>query len=163
MSEPLAAYQFQNCLVRRWTEDHLDTLWPDGTSTPAQFSYSAANLQLAIELGYGFYGTDGNLYVGEGGINRMHLEHELSHTICAEAMGLKWSPTLYHVAHRPFYPDWAEEESRVKAFQKFCNDGIITGELRGLDKTTDLKALCLKLKEIVAQLQLPQNNQPVGP
>ena len=104
--------QFRGCAV--FVDDlnrRVETVFPDGSKCEATPQYDETSIGRAKSLGYG------------DDIWAMTVEHELSHTILAEAMNLPHSPTLYGVAHSDYHKNWREEESRVLAFQRFVREG----------------------------------------
>lgn len=111
MSTPRLELPLGIVTVRVWRPDYLETVWPDGRVCPALFVDDAQARAHAAEWGYG------------DDVQRMHLEHELTHTLLAQANGLPWSPVLYHVAGGPHVPTptRAEEEGRVVAVQRISN------------------------------------------
>jgi len=111
---------FKNCEVWEWRENaYLETRFPDGTKVPASPQGSIEQTFTALDLGYG-----ADLY-------RMCREHELCHTLLAEAIGQPYSRTLWAVAHPgdadniPLAEQHAEE-GMVLAFQRL----LMTGETR---------------------------------
>lgn len=119
---------------------YAETVFPDGAFCPALFVDDDPARQHAAELGYG---TD---------TRRMHIEHELSHTLLAEARGLPYSPTLRNVAVPGTTPDAerADEEWLVFAFQRYVTRGDWEAKL------TEIPALTMvaeRLRELSRHLQ----------
>lgn len=67
------------------------TRFEDGTEIHAWSVYDETSMKTARDLGY--QGTD------EEVIDAMTREHDLTHTVLAVARGLRYSPTLWRVAH----------------------------------------------------------------
>lgn len=90
---------------------YIETVFQDGTRCPADLSVATPEtLVNAWDLGY------------RGDTRRMHVEHELLHTLSAEAKGLSLSPTLWNVAHPGTVPNAAraDEEWLVFALQRYA-------------------------------------------
>src|SRR5688572_26332574 len=106
-------YQFKQCVVRYFPEtDYLETVFLDGLKCPAQFTFTPNDLCKAVDLGYS---------AGVSGVTQMHLEHELSHTFIAEALGEPYCPVLRSVAVKgPCTFAW-EREDLVLDFQRALN------------------------------------------
>lgn len=106
-------FDFKNCHVRYFpAADYLETVFQDGAKCPAQFSFTLDDVAKAEQLGYPST---------HQGVRTMHLEHELSHTVLAEALGEPYCPVLRSVAVKgPCEGAW-EREALVLAFQKSLN------------------------------------------
>jgi hypothetical protein len=111
-STPILEFPLGRAFVRVWTPDYMETGHPGGAVCPALFSYDDEAKANAQAWGY-----------GPDEVWRMHLEHELTHTLLAQAQGQEWSPVLYHVAGGAYMdaPDRAREEGQVVAVQKVAN------------------------------------------
>jgi hypothetical protein len=110
--------RFRGCEVRIWAA-YLETAFLCcGAKVPAAPQDTDAYRQTARACGYG------------DDTAALSRDHELAHTILAEARGLPWSPTLYSVAHgHPLPLGYVpEEEETVLSFQRWVN-----GDLSGLD------------------------------
>lgn len=137
----------RGCTIRIWhAGTYTETLFPDGTLCPAmaaspveQAETAADQARTAQELGYG------------EDVNAMVREHEILHTLLAEARGQEYSPTLFDVAHGVLnqwyhYP----EEKDVLAFQKYMNDPQTADDsLHRLAEEIDLQALLARAREIL--------------
>lgn len=107
--QPLNVIRFNGCEVKRWSDDYLETVFPDGRICPALFSYGPEAHADAQRLGYG------------DNVRLMHLHHDIAHTFLAEALGLPYSPVIHRVATGTDVPAdvRALEEGRVMAFQTY--------------------------------------------
>jgi hypothetical protein len=110
-NKPLAVLSVGSCQVVIWKPDYIETQFPDGSHCPALFAYDAQARDHAKQWGYGSQ------------VWRMHVEHELTHTVLAQESGLEWSPVLHHVAGGPQLDAGARllEEHRVVTQQKTAN------------------------------------------
>ena len=109
MSDPLLEWRLGSVVVKVWKPDYIETCWPDGKTCRALFVNDDHARYHAKQWGYG------------DDVNRMHLEHELIHTLRAQCHDLMpWSPVLYHVAGgTPMSNEArAQEEDRVVAIQR---------------------------------------------
>jgi hypothetical protein len=120
--------QFKHCFVRVANVGYLETVFEDGSICPALLVEDEQARASAADLGY-------------SNIQRMHVEHELSHTMLAEAAGLPYSPTLWNVAHPGSTPDEerALEEALVFSFQRFCTTGSRAPELLGIPMLDEIR------------------------
>jgi hypothetical protein len=90
---------------------YIETRFPDGTSIGATPNEDDRSLRTAADLGYG------------SDTWAMSRDHELAHAWLAHLDGMRWSPTMWRLAH-PYGDDLpddaqvAEEEARVLAFQR---------------------------------------------
>jgi hypothetical protein len=101
-------------LVRVFGDEHyLETVFPDGTRVPAAPQDTDQYRATAAALGYG------------DDIWRLCREHEIAHTTLMQSLGLRYSPTLWAVAHGergkiPNSPgEMAAEEKLVLAYQEW--------------------------------------------
>lgn len=101
-------------LVRVFDGEHyLETQFPDGTRVPAAPQDSDQYRATAAALGYG------------EDLWRLCREHEIAHTTLMQTLGLRYSPTLWAVAHGahgkiPNSPgEMAAEEKLVLAYQEW--------------------------------------------
>jgi hypothetical protein len=110
VSKPILEWRLGAVSIRVWAPDYIETVWPNGRSCPAIFFDDAQARQHAHEWGYG------------SDVRRMHLEHELTHTLLAQESPAKlpWSPVLYHVAGGAYVEDAerAKEEGHVVTVQR---------------------------------------------
>lgn len=96
---------------------YLETLFPDGSSVPAAPQRTPEYAETAQRLGYGAE-ADAQW--------RMCKEHEEAHTTLLQSLGLRYSPTLWAVAHGhhaaiPGSPgEMAAEEDLVLAYQRWA-------------------------------------------
>lgn len=114
MASPLLTLAFVGCRVDVWTPEYLETVFPGDRKARALFTYDDDVRMNAERLAYGW-----------DELRRFHVDHELGHTIVAEAQGLDYSPTLAHVAgvrELAQMDRWAEE-ALVFAVQRYANDG----------------------------------------
>jgi hypothetical protein len=110
----LQSIQLKTC---RFDFDHsrgyCQTVFPDGKFVPAVPHDTDEYRATAAELGYGAHTI------------QMCFDHELIHTLLAEAGGLDYSPVLRHVADEENSDlserESGEEEAHVMAFQKILN------------------------------------------
>ena len=109
---PMLQWTLGRVLVRVWEPDYMETCFPGGLTCPALFVDDAQARTNAESWGY-----------QPDEVWRMHLEHELTHTLLAQASGRPWSPVLYHVAGGWFVEDdkRAQEEAQVVAVQQTLN------------------------------------------
>ncbi len=123
MSEFLT-YHFKGCYVRYFpAADYLETVFLDRMKCPAQFTFTREDAEKATELGY----SD---TIPMRAIRQMHLEHELSHTFIAEALGEPYCPVLRSVAVKgPCEGAW-EREALVMDWQKYLNGLAMTTDVR---------------------------------
>jgi hypothetical protein len=137
--QPIRTYPFKQCVLRVWSEDHVDTLFFDGLSCPAQFEINPDTLMTAQECGYGTAGESEGikyLHTTEFHIRQMHLEHELLHTFLSQELGRPYSLVLRRVAQGE---TWSydqtreDEEALVLAFQKYLNTAEYTSPLEELE------------------------------
>lgn len=77
-------YRFDHATVEI-TANRVRTVFDDGNTCDGVPTYTAEQEARAVALGYG---------AGRGNVRRMHVEHELLHTLLAEAAGLTYSPSL---------------------------------------------------------------------
>lgn len=116
-------YHFKNCHVRYFpAADYLETVFPDGAKCPAQFTFTREDAEKATELGY----SD---TIPMRAIRQMNIEHELSHTFIAEALGESYCPVLRSVAVKgPCEGAW-EREELVMDWQRFLNGATASSNL----------------------------------
>lgn len=118
--QPIRIFPFAGCLVRVWTRDFLETVFPDGCACPALFVDDYDNRRNAEAWGY---------RPGPDGVRRMHFEHELLHTYLSEAVGLPFSPVLRKWARGDNAIAWAAikqsdrhaDEARAVEFARMLN------------------------------------------
>lgn len=101
-------------VFRMWRADYVETLFRDGSTVPAAPQSDGPYRERAELLGYG------------KDTAAMMREHELLHTVLAQAAGLPHSPTLWAVAHpndpsNPPLHELHEEEARVLHAQSVLN------------------------------------------
>lgn len=120
MTEP-QTIPFRNCHVRYFPEAfYLETVFPDGEMCPALFTFTDEDAAKARTLGY---------HPTRSGITQMHLEHELSHTFVAEALGEPYCPVLRSVAVKgPCEGAW-EREELVVDWQRYMNGAAASEQL----------------------------------
>lgn len=80
----------------------------DGATVPARPQDTAEYRARAAALGYG------------DDVLSMSREHELTHSLLAQWLGLIESPTLRGVAAGAFWPHWQAEEAAVLGIQRFA-------------------------------------------
>lgn len=123
MSKPLAIISgFRACEVWIWNPDYIETVFGDGRRAPAEFIVNDEQIARAKALGY------------NDDVQLMHFDHEISHTLVAEARGFTCSLVLAEAAQTcspPIDYYWWMEEMRVLAFQRYMNDGILDPCLNG--------------------------------
>lgn len=146
MSE-FITYPFQNCVVRYFpAADYLETVFQDGLKCPAQFTFTVEDFEKAYSLGYGKKRETDRRCLAVSDVMQMHLEHELSHTFIAEALGEPYCPVLRSVAVKgPCTFAW-ERESRVMLFQKALNGQA--GAAYGI-----LEAVLWETEELLAEFK----------
>ena len=109
MSQPLLEWRLGAVTVKVWRPDYIETCWSNGRTCKALFVDDDQARYHAQQWGYG------------NDVIRMHLEHELIHTLRAQSFDLKpWSPVLYHAAGgTPVEAkERADEEGQVVAIQR---------------------------------------------
>jgi hypothetical protein len=123
MSE-FITHTFKNCVVRYFpSADYLETVFEDGEKCPAQFSFFSADFKKAKGLGY----TSPEW--SRSAVRQMHLEHELTHTFIAEALGEPYCPVLRSVAVKgPCEGAW-EREALVVDWQRYMNGAAASEQL----------------------------------
>jgi hypothetical protein len=94
---------------------YCETIFSDGTVVPAVPHDTESYSQHAVALGYG-NDPDSRW--------RMCRDHELAHTLVAQAFGLPYSPTLWAVAHGSTKHtartgEMGAEEDLVLAYQRW--------------------------------------------
>lgn len=113
---------FSSCLSKIKVENaYIETIFEDDTKVPALPQYNPVSLFTSHDLGY------------EDDIKRMTIDHELLHTFLSEFAGLKYSPTLWSVAHQQnlevegVIEIWRqyEEEALVLSFQKYLKKKVV--------------------------------------
>ena len=141
VNEPYIEHQFRNCVVRLWPDErYMQTRFPDGTFCPAVPVLNAESQARARSLGYG------------EDLARMSVEHELAHTVLAEAYGLPHSPALWAVAHGEAPPHNAQlEEATVLGLQRFGREKAWHPILNGLGNVRAVQ-LALRVKRIADRL-----------
>jgi hypothetical protein len=115
MNDPTDRLYFRyQVMVRIFEDEHyLETVFPDGSRVPAAPHDSDEYRATAASLGYG------------EDTWRLCREHEIAHTTLLQRLGLKYSPTLWAVAHGahgkiPNSPgEMAAEEKLVLAYQEW--------------------------------------------
>jgi hypothetical protein len=92
------------------------THFPGGAELHAHANYDDESRLQADKLGYGS---------GDEGVEAMTRDHDVFHSLLAEARGLPYSPTLFGVAtNDPVDPEYAhEEECIVFLMQRLANGG----------------------------------------
>lgn len=111
--------RFVGCTVRVWSDECMETVYPDGKKVRAQFVKSDDTRKTAKEHGY------------DDDVMLMHRHHDLAHTFLAESKGFHASPTLRHAAgglQVDAYTRQVEEEM-VLAFQRYIMTGQIDSRL----------------------------------
>ena len=112
-------HRFEHCrVVINVTARWLSTTFSDGAELIAAPNMDAESIARARSLGY--CGSDSYA------VWAMTRDHELLHTLIAEAQGHPWSPTLHAVAHGyALAPGVVEQEERVVLFaQRLRNVGL---------------------------------------
>lgn len=142
MIEP-RVIEFSGCTVLYWRlGHHIQTVFPDGLKVDAAANYDADSLQRARDLGY-------------DSTWEMSRDHELLHSIIAEARGESYSRVLRGVAVReaggrkediisPAVS--AEEEALVLDVQKYVRRGTVSRRLA--ESTLDREALKARVEEL---------------
>lgn len=104
-------YVFPHCSILVDARAHyVETRFGDGTKVGSTPNCDDHSLRVAAQLGYG------------DDTWSMSRDHEVAHTWLAHLAGLRWSPTMWRLAH-PWGPDLpndaqvAEEEATVLRFQ----------------------------------------------
>lgn len=109
-------YKIGACTVEQ-TADGVITTFPTGKQTVAATTDDDYDQQFSIACGLGY----------EGDVERMNREHDLLHTLIAEAMGKPYSPTLYALAHGQPSPKGADVEERLAFLvARLLNVGLAT-------------------------------------
>lgn len=90
------------CTVTQ-TADGVITTFPTGRHAVAATTDEDYDEQFRIACGLGY----------EGDVERMNREHDVLHTLIAEAMGKPYSPTLHALAHGDPSPPDADVEERI--------------------------------------------------
>lgn len=142
MTEP-ETIVFPGCKVLYWRlGHHIQTVFPDGLKVDAAANYDADSLQRARDLGY-----DSSW--------EMSRDHELIHSIIAEARGEPYSRVLRGVAVRDaggrkediITPaESAEEEALVLDVQRWIRTNVLSRRLA--ESTLDREALAARLREM---------------
>ncbi len=129
-----------------WSPAYTETLYFDGTKVPAAPSGTQEQAHTARSLGYG------------DDVPRMVQEHEVLHTLLAEARDLPVSPVLWDVAHGVRVEgrrleEHYQEEREVLALQRYLNTGDRNqdpgGVLSALDFEIDLDAVRERALELL--------------
>ena len=136
--------RLRGCEVWLWPRSYyLETRFPDATMVKASPEGTESYRRRARACGYR----------GHLALWQLCRDHELSHSILAEARGLPFSPVLWGVAHGELLSKEAsdQEEWVTLSFQHWANtddlDALEVLELHGwtLDELARLKA---QLKEL---------------
>jgi hypothetical protein len=127
---PLLTIPFRACTLVVLEPWLMATVFPDGKRADAALDIDTDETrQYARAMGYST-------------IERMHAEHDVAHTLIAEARGLRWSQTLRHVAGGKCMSEAErlEEEGIVTAFQTWRNTGRSDARLAAIPDLVALRA-----------------------
>lgn len=139
--------KLRGCEVWLWPRSYyLETRYSDGTVVKASPEDTASYHRRARECGY------------RGPLATWHLcrDHEISHSLLAEARGMPFSPALWAVAHGepPHTEANGQEEWVTLSFQHWC----VTGDLYALEvlemhgfTIDELTALKARLREFTTE------------
>jgi len=136
-------FSFKNCDVILYPDwQVVETWFRDGTMARGTREGNMDNLVYAQHLGY-------------SDCWRCLVEHELLHTYLSEALGYRWSPTLWAVAHdfqQPcaWYEEQLYEEAMVLAFQYRLHTGKNLPALFGLPQ--NIRSLIVDFRNLTDHL-----------